>query len=197
MKRDDVLVVQTLYRTVDVRCQMCTEKLQQAGYKVAKVAGDADITASMNYTLTMALKNIGDNRILVLIDDDMVFKVEDVDNLVSFARESAEPVAGVAVNHDGRVIGTERLPNGLALTGTAFFAIKFSRLESFTSECRVYPYPKGDFAHVEFTWSSSGLSPDFRLCRRLGGARIVPIPVGHLKPVVLYPTEAQVAEVVS
>lgn len=133
--------------------------------------------------------------VVLMIDDDMLFTLEQAAELVTHARETGVPASAMYATTEGRLAagklpGMERWYTGLGL-----LAIPAALLLKLEADSPSFPLKNGVF--TAFTSSSchdgKWFSEDFELCRRLGGVHLLPMAVGHLKTIPIYPDETTVA----
>lgn len=172
----------------------------------------ADIAAARNLAMDGALLYADENPdcdTLVIIDDDMTFTPQNVDDLVSYSRTLKDAVSGLYVLRNGAaaasyvrdvpVVGGEPWMSRRFLCGLGFCAIPMARLRTLREiSARTMA---NNTPMTCFTWTGpdqlDGLwySEDTRLCNRMGGMILAPIGVGHIKPLILRPDAETVARV--
>lgn len=175
-----------------------------AGVGVAKWEGASDVVFARNISLSKAsealLNNLKRFDTLLMVDDDIVWSVEQAQALVDHTRKTGRPASGCYVMKDGRV-AAHFDGNGWQV-GLGFLAIPSRLVLDMYASSRRFRDANGNPAR-EFTKSGvEGDNPeegewkgeDYWLTRRLGGVDLLPIAVGHIKPIVLYPSPNKLVE---
>lgn len=158
------------------------------------VSGKADVSTARNESLTAALSlRRPKEKVLVLIDDDMVFSVEQYDRIVADCMEHGGPVSACYVRDDSQLAFVKA--DGKWLGGLGFFACPFELMEDLAQRSPRVALEGGSscfaFTHTG-PMGEAWVTSDIRLCYRLGGVKILPWGVGHAKYRVLVPTEKQI-----
>jgi hypothetical protein len=166
-------------------------------------AGITDVTLARNLALSAAVnarssRRGGDFDMVLMVDDDMVFSWEQASQLVNHAR--LRNVAASAMY--GTTMGTlaaTRLKSGPGedqrwATGLGLLAVPMRLLLDLAERSEQFDF--NGTKNWGFTWSlahgGNYWSEDFTLCRRLGGVHLLPIAIGHLKTIPIYPDEETV-----
>lgn len=209
----NTLVVCSSNRLTERHTSSCFKQLVAAGAGLVEQIGTSDVALARNLALTMAHSLLSSCRydMVLMVDDDMVFKVADAQALVDYAREFGIPASGAYVLPDGRLAAEPLEPrSGEAargwVTGLGFLAIPAPELKLLAERSRTFKQrPGASDLIIEFTKSCSELAADgqrywvpedYRLTQNLGGVALRPIPVGHVKKQVLMPTESQIKETI-
>jgi hypothetical protein len=160
-----------------------------------------DVTLGRNLGLSAAcaqLDRMPGRDLVLLVDDDIVFTLADAQALADHARATGWPASAMYSTRSGELAASEWGNYGavgarpLWLTGLGLIAIPAAKLLALrsASEC----FDEGD----KYGFTRSGvdggqyLSEDFTLCKRLGGVHLLPVPVGHVKTIAIYPNDETV-----
>lgn len=172
---------------------------------VVKVKGMANLAKARSIAFDQVMKATEGTPIdiILAIDDDMVFHAKDVMDVVDHARQTGELCTGVALNHEGHLTARPLTPlvvipgNPLRwLTGLACMAIPRHRMArirpnlpvvgGITEWCQT-----GTHASHPGEW----FPEDFWFCQHFGGAILLPVAIGHIKPMPLWPDERMLREI--
>lgn len=219
MKRTLVLV--SYNRPIQERTREALAHLTRAGAGYLTQSGCADVALARSVALTgacNALRQLNEqhpsslnhhtkNRdTLLMVDDDMVFTLEQAQTLVDHSRATGVPASAMyattlgtlaaarfkTMQHDAG--GPQRW-----LTGLGLIAIPAHALLELERDSETFSFTTDQKKHTAFTWSKAERgewwSEDFTLCRRLGGVHLLPVGVGHLKTIPLYPDESTIAAI--
>lgn len=174
---------------------------------IIKVKGLANLAKARSIAFEQAYQATEDTPIdtVLSLDDDMVFAAKDVVDLVGHSRITAECCAGVALNQEGLLTARPLdplvvVPGAPArwLTGLACMAIPRHRMK------RIRPNLPTVGGIVQ--WCQTGAHPsypgewlpeDFWFCHHFGGVVLLPVPIGHIKPMPLWPDDRMLREVMS
>lgn len=161
-------------------------------------AGITDVTLARNLALSGALRASADQDVILMVDDDMVFTADDAEQLVTHARETNVAASAMYGTTMGTLAATRlKTASGAQrwATGLGLLAIPVALLTELAARSAQFDFEGSK--SWGFTWSlASGgnyWSEDFTLCRRLGGVHLLPIAVGHLKTIPIYPDDETVA----
>ena len=200
------MVVCSSYKGVSQQTQSGLNECMKAGWASYIQTGCADVALARNIALTTILDRVPDDpdHALLMLDDDIVFGVQDAENVCAMACETGVPVSAIYPTADGRMAAMRLVPGfddreQMYLTGLGFLAIPGNCLHGLLSESEKTTHAAKPL--IVFTWTGpasveekSGhkntdmwLSEDYRMTLRLGGVLLAPIGVGHLKHVPLYP----------
>lgn len=198
------MVVCSSYTGISEETRRCMATLMTAGWAAHTQTGCADVALARNLALTVVCQKLPDHasHVLLMIDDDVMFRMRDADEVCDLAEASQRPVSGVYSTARGTVAATRLLDDkdeNLYLTGLGFLAIPARVLHELQRQSKRGLHMGEEM--VVFTWSAPAstdesrtemgtgawLSEDYRLTMRLGGARIAQVGIGHLKRVPLYP----------
>lgn len=166
---------------------------------VIQAAGLTNIAKARSIALDQSLAVLADEPsidVVLLLDDDMLFRREDVQRLVDLARSTQHPQSAIYLKAeaDRAVIAARlretpiKLPRPRWYTGLGCLAVPRSALE------RVAPTLPIVGGIRE--WAQTGKHPDFPgewvgedfwFCALFGGVEMAPIAAGHSKPVELVP----------
>ncbi len=203
----------------------CLMALMKAGAQLVQQTGSADVALARNMALTMALRSLVTlNRAraeqrppanihpaaeaqweaeplydtVLMVDDDMVFTLDQAQELVTHARETGVGASAMYATMNGTLAATRLFTpppeQQRWLVGLGLLAIPGALLQKVAKASPSFDI-HGE-QQAEFTWSATmrgrWYSEDYTLCRRLGGVHLLPIAVGHLKTIPLYPAEETV-----
>lgn len=200
MKR--AIVVLSHNRPIQDRTRACLGALTHAGAAFISHYGTADVALARCYALSAACEAIrklgpGSRDMVLMVDDDMEFTLEQAQELVTHSRATRVPASAVyattmATIAATRIDGTDRW-----LTGLGLLAIPALALLELEQSSESFSIRDKDF--TEFTWSKASrgewFSEDYTLCERLGGVHLLPIAVGHLKTIPIYPDAETLAAI--
>jgi len=196
----NVLLACASNRLKEHATSMAIQACVTRGAGFIEVRDIGDVSVARNIQLSLALRAMRENRRfeqVLMIDDDMAFRVEDVTALTSFVQQHMLPASGAYVLGDGRM-AAQHLAGDRWLTGLGFVSIPLPALEMLASESREFYLRKGDNGKLwEFTRSCADREEngdwywepeDFRLTRRLGGVVLLSLPISHIKKRELRPS---------
>lgn len=197
--------------------------LVNLGARYLPQRGTADVALARNCALSFGMRAIAnidsatkedegrlwhppashETWVVLMVDDDMVFTPEQAQHLVDQARDTGDPVSAMYATLNQTLAASRiKVPDGaepLWVAGLGLLAIPHARLLDLQGRSRTFSLREKDQPITEYTWSacdgSNWYSEDYTLCRRFGGVRLAPVPVGHLKVIPLYPDEYTVAAV--
>lgn len=164
-----------------------------------RVQGVADVALARNRALTLAVEEAQQSGAdtIVLLDDDMVFTPEQVNELVEHSRSLHTAVSAMYVLKGGDLAASrhgtvpvvgEPWMSQRWLCGLGLMAIPLHSLLKLAHESEQV---SADGTITAFTWTGTQgavwMSEDCRLCERLGGAILAPVAVGHVKKMTLIP----------
>lgn len=186
----DVLIVVSTNRGIDRLTEECINPVLLERAEMVKQMGTSDVALARNYALTDAcrvLRQYKNLETVLMIDDDMTFTKEQAYEIVDTAKLKNKAVAGTFITQSG-VLAAKPLTNKSWVCGLAFIAFPAKLLLAIQDKSRIVTIGTKDPITV-FTWSGEDegqwVSEDYRLCRRLGGIELLPIPIGHLKKIPL------------
>ncbi len=170
------------------------ERLMLAGCAVVPQTGTADVTLARNLALTGAVRALRMGTpadVVLMVDDDMCFTLENVDAIAKRVRETGRAASAAYVMGDGRLAA--RFVGPRWQTGLGFLAMPAVQLLELADASQLFVgTPAGDRV-LEFT--RSGVverngervwqPEDFYLCERLGGVDLLELRVQHVKMVPL------------
>jgi predicted small secreted protein len=193
----DILVVVSTNRGIDRQTEECINPLVLERAEMIKQMGTSDVALARNIALTQAWNVLASHKNLktvLMIDDDMVFSKEDAYRVVKKSQDENVPVAGAFITQRG-ALAAKPWSKTMWQTGLAFLAIPADMLIDVAKRSKTVN--TGEEV-VVFTWSGEEngewVPEDYRLCRRLGGVKILPVSIGHLKMTALYPPSEEEME---
>lgn len=224
MKRTIVLLSHN--RPIQDKTRECINALTRAGGAFLVQSGCADVALARSFALTSAcntLRQLNEQNArrmppanihpsaealwkpppprdtVLMVDDDMVFTVDQAQELVTHARATGIAASAIYATTLATVAAT-RLPAlgpDRWLTGLGLLAIPSQLLLELERDSESFTLY--DQTHTAFTWSraegGAWMSEDYTLCKRLGGVHLLPIGVGHLKTFPIYPDEETIASI--
>ncbi len=190
-------------------------ELTTRGAAYISQSGSSDVTLARNLALTGACQGFRQLNqspgvldgtrppfdTLLMVDDDMVFTVDQAQELVNYTRAHAMPASAMYATAHG-MLAAHRLktPVGekqLWLTGLGLLAIPSWRLLELEKVSERFHLKEK--THVAFTSSSvrdgRWFSEDYEFTTRLGGVHLLPMAAGHLKTIPIYPDDVSVAAI--
>jgi len=201
------IVVLSHNRPIQDATRECLGALTRAGAAYLTHYGTADVALARCYALSEAcnalrmfneqVAGITPRDTILMVDDDMLFSIDQAQALVDRSREtgvaaSAMYATTMATVAAARIAGTDRW-----LTGLGLLAIPAGALLELERDSESFAVK--DKRYTQFTWSKvdrgAWFSEDFTLCQRLGGVYLLPIAVGHLKVLPIYPDDETIAAI--
>jgi hypothetical protein len=201
------IVVLSHNRPIQDRTRACIAALTHAGAAFISHYGTADVALARCYALSAAcsaVRSLNDTlrahlseeaykassrETILMVDDDMEFTLEQAQALVTHSRVTGVPASAVYATTMATIAATRIDATDRWLTGLGLLAIPAGvliALELVSAEFTIR-----DQSFRQFTWSKSSrgawFSEDYTLCQRLGGVHLLPIAVGHLKTIPIYP----------
>lgn len=211
MSAENTLLVCSSNRSIEERTRECIVQLTRLGMPFLHQKGSADVAYARNLALSGACELLDqrpDISVVLMVDDDMTFTTDQALELVKHARDTGVPASGVYGTLNGIIAATRyqgRQSHGRALWLVGLGLVAISReklLDLRNSSVRYQANSQSKIEHAyQFTWT--GVDPenhewvaeDFRLCARLGGVHLLPVPLGHVKRVEIFPDEATLDQV--
>lgn len=201
--KNTVIIVSHNRPIADLTLQAIKE-LAGAGALFLRQQGTTDVTLARNLALSgtcIQLRADPSRDTVLMVDDDMVFTVEQAQELVDYSRGFCVAASAMYATAQTTLAATRlQTPAGKVqrwVTGLGLLAIP--ALALLELEQRSEPFITSGRTNYGFTWSmASGgqyWSEDFTLCRRLGGVHLLPLAVGHLKMWPLYPDDHTVESI--
>jgi hypothetical protein len=213
------IVICSYNRPVQAQTQALIDQMTKMGAAYVPQTGSADVTLARNFALTgacAALRKLNEmiaeasakgrvNRpnydTFLMVDDDMLFEIDQAQELINYTRKTGMPASALYATMHGSVaampIETPIGERQLWLSGLGLLAIPAWRILKLEETSERFTSLHGK--QVAFTSSSTRggkwYSEDFELCSRLGGVHVLPMAVGHLKTIPIYPDEETVRRV--
>ncbi len=141
---------------------------------------------------------------VLMVDDDMLFELDQAQELINYTRKNAVPASALYATITGGIAampmpGKVTLPGekGLWLAGLGLLAIPAWMLLRLEAESETFVTLQGTKRAFTSSTCREGrwYSEDFELCHRLGGVHLLPIAIGHLKTIPIYPDDETVRKV--
>lgn len=140
-----------------------------------------------------ALRERPERDVVLMMDDDMEVSNEVATNLIHYARTKGEPASAVYATLSAKIAASRWADKpGYWLVGLGCVAIPRQLLLELEARSESFEHVGGFFS--AFTWcgpdgKGSWIAEDFRLSMNLGGVRLLPLAVGHIKKGALYPDD--------
>jgi hypothetical protein len=197
----NTVIVCSTNRAVQDQTRQAIEYLCSQGAELIWQTGSADVAFARNVALTGALRCVATHNkvrpepidVVLMVDDDMTFTLEQAQELVTHARETGVAVSAMYATLMGTLAATRLYtPPGEPqrwLAGLGLLAIPFPLLQELARRSEIFQSHGEE--RIEFTWAAAHngewFAEDYVLCRRLGGVHLLPMGVGHLKVIPVYP----------
>jgi len=168
------------------------DALACAGIPTIMNIGCADIALGRNMDITRGLERaLAEGiEVMLLIDDDMVFSVEQVQAICAQAKDSDHPVSGIYCMKNRELAIWQIEDTNLFLGGLGFMAVSVKLLDEKAKTVPQFKW-KDLTAHA---WTVAGprdgvwVQEDRYFCEVFGGVYVAPIIVGHIKHVPMAPS---------
>lgn len=187
---EKVLIVVSTNRGVSNQTRVCIEALRAKGAQYIEQQGCSDVALARNIALSQAVQELKGIETVLMIDDDVIFTVGDAEKIITSSQGKKLPTGGCVVTAHGKFSG-KPLTKNKWLTGLSFLAVPANMLLELASRSKVVQL--NDTSCYIFTWcgveDKSWMGEDYRLLQRLGGAQILPVRIGHLKLIPMWPAE--------
>lgn len=199
----NVIVVMSSNREIEPATKKTLQAITDLGGVVLLETGSSDVAFARCRALSWAcetLREYPDRDVVLMLDDDMEVPAETAQALVDQARALGRACSAVYATLNSKVAAV-RWPErpGHWLVGLGCVAIPRALLlgleehsESFEVNGRFYS---------AFTWSGpedgSWIAEDFRLSKNLGGVKLCPLAVGHIKKGALWPDDETLTRLAS
>lgn len=197
----NTLVIVTSNRDIKKETARALDVLTAAGADRLDVDGINDVSIARNIALTKALRLHSDREIFLLVDDDMLFTLEEAQLLVDYVREHNRPASATYVIGTGH-LSARHLKGDCWQTGLGFFALTRTQLQDLADHSTQGIATPGDtdtifqFCKAELRTNPKNKSgpllwepEDFCFTRRLGNVALLPIRARHLKVMALQPND--------
>jgi hypothetical protein len=197
-----VFAVMVSNRTVEAETERGILELTRQGARIALFRGFSDVALARCISLTAVCRELRNDEardVVLMLDDDMHFTLEQARRVVDSARAAQRPVSAAYCTEDGRLAAYADPQLGW-LVGLGFIAIPRVSLleleqasvlvnEGTRTECRAFCWsgPHGD------RWEGE----DWCLSRRLGGVELLSTTVGHIKKRPLYPIPSELERILA
>jgi hypothetical protein len=193
------IIVMSSNREMEAATKKTLQALTDGGALVLLETGSSDVAFARCRALSWAcetLREYPERDVVLMLDDDMEVPAETAQRLVDEARSLGRACSAVYATLNSKVAAARWHERpGLWLVGLGCVAIPRAllleleeRAESFEVNGRFYS---------AFTWSGpedgSWVAEDFRLSKNLGGVRLCPLAVGHIKKGALWPDDETLA----
>lgn len=196
----NTIMVMSSNRELEKQTKQTLRRFADRGMLHLMESGSADAAFARCRALSWGcnfLREHPERDVVLMMDDDMEVSNEVADALIEHARTKGEPASAVYATLSQR-IAASRWPEkpGYWLVGLGCVAIPRKLLLALEARSESYEHV-GQF-FTAFTWSGpdgkgSWIAEDFRLSMNLGGVRLLPLAVGHIKKGALYPDEDTLA----
>jgi len=192
MKR--TLAICTSHKNPTIETRAGLAAISSAGGSFRIFTGLADVALARNLYLTRCLTIAGEvgADLILLVDDDIAFTINDARAVVSQVRETGQPVSACYATNTGHLAAAKQA-NGRWFSGLGFLGLPLASLHELAGSSARVRTVNGEEC-ICFTWTGPELgaeptwySEDYRFCERLGGVLLTKVAVGHVKPIALYP----------
>lgn len=202
------IVVLSRNRPMLDRTRHCVHELMRGGALFLEQSGTADVALARCDALTSACETIRrQNEVadlmkprdtVLMVDDDMLFSIDQAQALVQHSRETGVASSAMYATLSSTLAATRIGGTDRWLTGLGLLAIPVGALLALERDSETFKMG-GERVYTAFTWSGpekeAWYSEDYRLCQRLGGVYMLPIAVGHLKVLPIYPDDETIAAI--
>ncbi len=206
------LVVVSSNRLPERETATALQALAVGGVAVLELHDCGDVALARNLALSSALRKLELRELehvdtVLMVDDDMAFTPAMAQAVVDCSRVHRLAASGAYKLADGR-LAAQHLEGNRWLTGLGFLAIPKALLRELAAASpRFKRHARATELEWHLTWSGIAAphsawpdavpiweGEDFVLTRRLGGALLTPVRVGHVKKRVLMLDERQLTE---
>lgn len=162
-----------------------------AGYQLNR--GVADVAFARNQALSWVcgvLREQPTRDMVLMLDDDIFAEPSVIQEVVTRARKMQEPCTAVYTTKESKIAGARLTSKpGYWLFGLGCMAIPRAVLLELEARSESYEHDGRKYTAFCTTGPEQGvwIAEDFRLCLNLGGVRLLPIGVAHVKPWPLWP----------
>ena len=189
----NILIVVSTKNGVNNQTRQCIEALREKGAQYIEQQGCSDVALARNIALTLAYNQIVSYKeleVILMIDDDMLFETKDAKRVCESAISLGAPTSGACVRADGKFFA-KPMNKARWVCGLAFLAIPRNAFLELADRSKKIILDSGEC--IVFTWAGADerewVGEDHRLSRRMGGVQVLPIRIGHLKQIPLYPAD--------
>lgn len=189
-------------RAMQAQTLSAIRELCRAGAIYIDQSGAADVALARCLALSAAcnaLRAEPARDVVLMVDDDMVFTNEDCEQLAQHARRTGVAASAIYATLGGTVAATrlQTTPGEAQRWAVGLGLLAIPRASLLELERQSEPFEFMGKPQFGFTWSAAAngifWSEDYTLSRRLGGVHLLPIGVGHLKTIPVYPDEDTIA----
>lgn len=184
-------------RGVDKDTKVGINALEHMGALYIEQAGTSDVALARNIALSLTLEVLEkypERDVILMIDDDMTFTTDDAVKVCKHAKKHFTATAGAYVNQRGQFAG-KPISKEKWVMGLAFVAFPAKLLQLLRTQSAPIPHPNPGQKNYAFTWTgeenNQWWSEDYRLTQRLGGCEVLPIAIGHLKKLPMFPVDKE------
>jgi hypothetical protein len=198
-----VLLLISTNREMEIPTAQCVNEMRRAGAQLILEMGSSDVSQARNSALAAAcdaLRERPEFDVVLMLDDDIICKLETARELVAEARSSGLACSAAYATGDARLAGC-RWPNPAGgawpdgrvrwQVGLGCLAIPKALLLELEASSESYEV-RGRVLSM-FTWSKAEngewIAEDYRLSRQLGGVKLMPLGVGHWKKGEFFPDD--------
>jgi hypothetical protein len=206
--RNVVMAIAT-NRPIPKATQDCVQAVIADGAILHTIEGSSDVAFARNIQLSLLVHTFqadATRDVALLVDDDMVFSLDQARRLCAYAKLKPAVCSGIYATAIGELAASTQwspFPDKW-LTGLGFFAIPRAALLALADNSPAFQW-RGQTLW-QFTQSSlhifgvdmnepRWIGEDYWLCVRFGGVDLLPLAIGHLKQIPLYPDEETVRRV--
>lgn len=162
-----------------------------AGFQLNR--GVADVAFARNQALSWVCKVLREHPerdMVLMLDDDIFAPPATIQEIVTRARELQQPCTAVYTTKESKIAGARLVSKpGFWLFGLGCMAIPRAVLLALEQRSEKYEHDGQSYTAFCTTGPESGVwvAEDFRFCLNLGGVRLLPIGVAHVKRWPLWP----------
>lgn len=186
-------------------------QMRRNGAQYVEQTGCADVALARCISLSAAcnalrMLNAQENGrkfdTVLMVDDDMQFELDQAQEIINHTRTYTMPASAAYATMNG-TLAASPIDEGLFgrqlwKVGLGFVAIPAVLLLALEAKSQKFELRNGIYS--EFTSSRAKAdgqwwSEDFELSYRLGGVHLLPIAVGHLKTIPIFPDEQTITSI--
>lgn len=208
--KNTIVVLSTNRETQRVTRERIAQ-MRRVGAQYVEQSGCADVALARCISLTGACNALRmlnaqqDGRqfdTILMVDDDMQFELDQVQELINHTRAHNTPASAAYATMHGTLaaspIDEGYFARQLWKTGLGLIAIPATLLLMLEKKSQKFELRNGtysEFTHSRARPDGAWWSEDYTLCERLGGVHLLPIAVGHLKTIPIFPDDQTIASI--
>ncbi len=188
------LVLMSSNREMEHETRRSLKELTKLGAAFLHEQGSSDVAFARCRALSFACEHLrgdlADRDVVLMLDDDMEVDSETAQLVVDAARQSAKACAAAYATRTSKLAAT-RWKDGLWQVGLGCVAVPAHLLLELEQSSESFEVMGK--AYSAFTWCGpergAWIAEDYRLSMRLGGVRLLPLAVGHIKKGSIWPDD--------